>query len=152
MTINITTVTGEAVTGLTNPGYTFAADVANGTEKSFICTALTGTQTGVTPHSVSSPFRIVSRKIKNPKSAGSLQGNGVFRFPGKNYHSLSLTKGAIPQLNQQPQMCTFDGKIGIPAGADVYDKANVAAFYSALAGMFSNLAQGLYDVGTANTQ
>lgn len=152
MTISLTSVTGAAVTGLTTPGYTFAADVANGAEKSFVVTALTGTQTGVTAHSVSSPFRWSSKKAKNIKQAGAIQGNSMFRYPGKNYTSHQLVKGVVPYTGQAPQPLTADIRIGCPAGADVYDKVNVAAFYSSLAGIFSSIAQGMYDQTITNTQ
>lgn len=58
-------LTGAAQTGFTTPGYTLTVDNAPDTNaKQSAVTALTGTQAGVTVHSVSSPFLISAWKPK----------------------------------------------------------------------------------------
>ena len=64
-------VTGAAQTGLTTPTYTFVADVApDANGKQVAVTALGGTQVGVTPHSVASPFTGTFVRPKSFKALG----------------------------------------------------------------------------------
>jgi hypothetical protein len=72
MTVSVTSpVTGSAQTGLTSPTFTLTTDVApdvNG--KQWVVTALGGTQTGVSVHSVASPFSLTFWRPKISRILG----------------------------------------------------------------------------------
>lgn len=139
-------VTGSAQTGLTSPTYTISADVApdvNG--KQSAVTALGGTQTGVTSHTVSSPFTVTFLRPKQLKLLGSPGVNGVIANVPSNTYKLIVRKGVTPALNQPARVMTVRCEIDVPAGADTYDSANVRAALSAAIGVLSQQSAGIGD-------
>lgn len=140
-------ITGGAQTGFTSPTYTHVSDIApeiNG--RQVAVSALGGTQTGVTAHSVSSPFTITYVKPKNNKVLGKPNPvTGLLPSVPMNTHKVIIRKGVLP-LAGQPystlrMVCTFD----IPAGSDTADPANIRAAFSALVGAINQQSAGLGD-------
>lgn len=140
-------VTGGAQTGLTSPTYTLAADIApaaNG--KQFAVTALGGTQTGVTVHSVSVPFtltwwrQLVYKLLPQPNPI-----TGIIKNVPINTTKLVVRKGLIPALNQNPVVGSVVISVNIPAGAETYDAANVRALLSLAVGALSQNSAGVGD-------
>jgi hypothetical protein len=140
-------VTGGAQTGLTSPTYTIASDTApDANGKQWAVTALGGTQTSVTIHSVSSPFTVTGWRPKSFKVLGTPDPNtGVYYRVGKNTWSFIVRKGVTPAANQSPQVMTARVDIAVPAGADSYDAANVRACLSLLIGAINNQSAGIGD-------
>lgn len=148
MSWNLTSpVTGGAQTGFTSPTYTITSDVApdvNG--KQHAVTALGGTQTGVTLHSVASPFTVTFIRPKVFKALGQVNPvTGLLPSVPKNQFKVIVRKGVLPLAGQPYSnlniVCTMD----IPAGADVADPANIRAAISLLVGALSQQSAGAGD-------
>ena len=70
-------VTGGAQTGFTSPTYTIVSDTApDNNGKQVAVSAIGGTQSGVTIHSVASPFTITFARPKSFKAAAPNPVNG----------------------------------------------------------------------------
>lgn len=145
MVINPSTpVTGATVSGLTSPTYTLTADTypdVNG--KQWAITALGGTQTGVTTHSVSSPFTIAFTRPKALKTLGAMNAQGQINNIGKNNYQIIQRKGVTPAVNQPDQVLLTRVEFGVPAGSDAYDPAEIKASVSLLGGFLSANADGI---------
>lgn len=142
-----TPVTGTAQTGLTGPTYTVASDTfpdVNG--KQHAVTALGGTQTGVTVHSVSSPFTISFYRPKVMKVLNAVTGQlTLARNIPRNVFGLITRKGVTPLAGQPAATMVIRTTIDIPAGADTADAANIRAALSAHIGMLSQQSAGIGD-------
>lgn len=150
MSFSLTAITGSAQTGLTSPTYTPTADTApDSNGKSYAITALGGTQTGVTTHSVSSPFSLTFWRPKILRAIGRLNNNGVLVANPKNTFSMITRKGVTPLAGQAAEIMVIKTEISVPAGAENYDFANVAAALSAHIGALSQASAGVGD--TAKT-
>lgn len=140
-------ITGTAQTGLTSPTYTITVDVApdvNG--KQYAVTALGGTQTGVTVHSVASPFTLSFFRPKVYKQLGTPNPvTGVIGSVSRNVHKCILRKGVTPLAGQPFQTMLASLSMEIPAGSDTADSANVRAALSALFGLLSQQSSGIGD-------
>lgn len=140
-------VTGAAQTGLTSPTYTVVADTApdmNG--RQVAVTALGGTQTGVTVHSIASPFTGTFYKPKQFKSLG--QPNPVTgRLPSVPVNSFGVIvrKGVTPLVNQPAKPMVVRVSMDVPAGADTYDPANIRAALSFAFGLITQQSAGVGD-------
>jgi len=142
-------VTGGAQTGFTSPTYTVTSDVApdvNG--KQYAVTALGGTQTGVTAHSVASPFTLTYWRPKIYKVLGIVQ-NGVVAQVPMNVHKLITRKGVTPLAGQSIKPLVITTIAEIPAGSDTADPANVRAAWSAHIGALSNQSSGIGDTAVS---
>lgn len=148
MAISLSTpVTGTAQTGLTGPTYTVAADQApdvNG--KQYAVTALGGTQTNVTAHTIASPFTWTYWKPKVYKLLGNPDPttNVVANVP-MNVHKVVTRKGVVPLLGQPVKQMLITTIIEVPAGADTADSANVRAALSMHLGGLSQVSAGIGD-------
>jgi hypothetical protein len=144
-------VTGSAVNGLTSPTYTLSADSAQDTNgKQYAITTLGGTQTGVTTHSVSSPFTITYWKPKVLRLLGKLGNNGQYvEFPN-NIHKLVTRKGVNVAAGQPTQVVIITTSISIPAGAETFDAPNVKAAISEHFGIGHATASGIADTVATN--
>lgn len=142
-------VTGAAQTGLTSPTYTVTADTApDATGKQWAVTALGGTQTGVTTHSVSSPFTFTAFRPKVFKTLGLADpSTGVIYRVGKNRWRYLTRKGVTPAANQNAAVMLITTDVEIPSGADTYDPANVRAGLSEHFGSCNQLSAGIGDSG-----
>lgn len=148
MSISLTSpVTGGAQTGLTSPTYTLSTDTApdvNG--KQYAITALGGTQTGVSAHSVSSPFTISFFRPRILRQAGVPNpATGVISSVPNNTYKLIVRKGVVPLAGQNTRTATFTLSMDIPAGADLADSEDIRAAVSLLVGSVSQLSSGLGD-------
>lgn len=143
-------ITGGTQTGLTSPTYTHVADIApdvNG--KQIAITALGGTQTGVVPHSISSPF---TQTAIRPKTMRLLpQPNpvtGLVKNVPKNSTKVITRKGVIPLAGQASAMMIITTTIDVPAGADTADTLSVKAALSAHIGLLNQQSAGIGDTVT----
>jgi hypothetical protein len=153
MTWSLTNITGTAQTGFTSPTYTVSADVApdSANGKQHAVTALGGTQTGVTVHSVQAPFTLM---FYRPKIAQILQAvTGQLSLLGRvprNSYGLVTRKGVTVLTGQPQQICTIRTVIDIPAGSDTADAANIKAALSAHFGALSQQSAGVGDSVLSN--
>lgn len=148
MTISVTSpITGSAQTGLTAPTYTLTVDTPPGPNaKQNAVTALGGTQTGVTTHSVASPFTITaSRPLVFKQLAPVNPVTGVLKNVPKNAFKVITRKGVVPLAGQPQQVMMIETIINLPAGADTADAANVRAALSAHIGALSQQSAGVGD-------
>jgi hypothetical protein len=140
-------ITGAAQTGLTSPTYTHIADTApDVTGKQVAVTALGGTQTGVTTHSIASPFTITVFRPKAFRSLGKANPiTGVVKDVPRNTFKVITRKGVTPLAGQPYTNLQITTVVEIPAGADTADAANVRAALSAHLGALSQQSSGLGD-------
>lgn len=140
-------ITGAAQTGLTSPTYTIVVDVApdvNG--KQYAVSALGGTQTGVTVHSVASPFTLSMFRPKVYKALGTPNPvTGVIGSVPRNVHKVIVRKGVTPLSGQPFQTMLFTATMEVPAGSDTADSSNVRAALSAAFGLLSQQSAGIGD-------
>lgn len=149
----VSPITGGAQTGFTDPTYTFVSDMAptaNG--KQIAVTAVGGTQVGVTTHSASSPFTI---NFVRPTKLASLQAVSGMNKPLSsvplNRYKIIVRKGVTVLAGQPIQVMPIEVSLGIPAGADVADPANVRAAISAVIGYLNQLSADLGDTSVTGT-
>jgi hypothetical protein len=140
-------VTGSAQTGLTSPTYTLVADSApdvNG--KQWVVTALGGTQTGVSVHSVASPFSLTFWKPKFARILGNPNINtGVIANVPKNTYKWVCRKGVTPLAGQPIQTAVITLSMEVPAGADTADSEDIRAALSLLVGAVTQVSAGTGD-------
>lgn len=141
-------IAGAAQTGFTSPTYTLTSDTApdsNGVQHAV--TAVGGTQTGVTTHSVSSPFTVTFFRPKNLRTLGSPNPvTGVINQVPYNTYKLITRKGVTPLDGQPKKPLLIRTFIEVPAGSDEADAANVKAALSAHAGL---LYESSDDIGSS---
>lgn len=152
MSVTITSpITGAAQTGFTSPTYTHVTDVApdvNG--KQVAVTAAGGTQTGVTVHSVASPFTITFFRPKVFKFLGKPNPTtGLVKDVPRNVYKLVTRKGVLPLAAQPFTTMLVTTIIEVPAGSDTADAANVRAALSAHIGSLSQQSAGIGDTGVS---
>jgi len=141
-------ITGAAQTGFTAPTYTLIADMSpdgnNG--KQVAVSALGGTQTGATYHTVDSPFLL---NFVRPKVFKSLSKpnptTGIIKDVPVNNFKLVTLKGVTPSVNQPYAKLQITTIISCPAGAATYDAANVKAAISAHLGALAQQSAGVGD-------
>jgi hypothetical protein len=152
MSFSLTTpVTGAAQTGLTTPTYTIAADTPpDATAKQYAVTALGGTQTGVTPSSVSSPFTTSMFRPKNYQALGKPNPTtGLIARVPRNTYKVITRKGVLPLVGQPIANMVVTTIIEVPAGADVADPSSIRA---ALSMHFGSIAQATAGIGDTVVQ
>lgn len=147
MTVSVTTVTGAAQTGLTTPGFGVTLDTApspNG--KQWAVTSITGTQTGVLPHSIAVPFTtaffrpLVYKLVSLVNSA-----TGRLRSSSKNVTKCITRKGVIPLAGQPAELMIIETKVSVPAGADTADPISVRSAMSMHLGVLEQQSAGFGD-------
>lgn len=148
-------VTGSAQTGLTSPTYTIVADVGSGLsaslEKTYAVTTLGGTQAGVTAHSASKPFTVTFRRPAAWRNAPMPNPNtGVMAPSPRNTFSVYVRKGVLAGSGQTPQPMMLRCDIGVVAGSDIVDAAEIRAALSLLIGSLNAASAGLGDTLTSN--
>lgn len=145
-------VTGAAQTGLTSPTYTIAADQApdvNG--KQYSVTALGGTQTGVSVHSVSQPFTTTFWRPKVPKVLGPQNPTtGDYASVDKNVYK-HVTRKAVEIASGVWRVLIITTTAEVPAGADGYDPESVRAALSLHIGTETQIPSGVGDTLIAGT-
>lgn len=148
MSINLTSpITGSPQTGFTSPTYTPTADNAPSLYgKQWYVGAGGGTQTGVTYHSIASPFTIAFfRPAALQQLPAANPNTGVIPSFPKNVYKVVTRKGAMPAANQVPQNIIIRTEISVPAGCDVYSPAEIRAAISAHIGALQQQSAGLGD-------
>nr|QDH89357.1 MAG: hypothetical protein H3BulkLitter172403_000003 [Leviviridae sp.] len=142
-----TPITGAAQTGLTTPTYTITADVAPAQNaKQFAVTALGGTQTGVIPHSVSSPFTLAMFRPQNPQILQPVDPvTGVLRRVPVNTYKVITRKGVVPLAGQASRNMVITTVIDVPAGSDTADSVSIRAALSAHFGLIAQVSAGIGD-------
>lgn len=133
---------GAGVTGLTSPTFTHSEDAApNAHSDQVAVTALGGTQTGATAHSVSSPFTITVERPANLRQVGVANPiSGVLGNVPNNVYTVRVRKGAIPLAGQSARTARFEAKLYIPAGADTAAAGDIRSGLSAFIGALSDLS------------
>lgn len=142
-----TPITGAAQTGFTAPTYTIVADTPpDFNAKQFVVTAVGGTQTGVSVHSVSSPFTLAMFRPKIYKALGTPNPvTGVVSNVPKNNYKFITRKGAVPLAGQNPQVAIITTTIEMPAGCDVASPAELRGALSAHFGLIAQQSAGMGD-------
>lgn len=144
-------VTGAAQTGLTTPTYTTTADTPPDiNSKQAAITALGGTQTGVTTHSVAAPFTLTVSRPKQFQALGKPNPTtGLISSVPRNTYKVLTRKGVLPLSGQPQQVMIIRTEIEVPAGADLADAANVRAALSAHIGLLSGVSAGVGDTSVS---
>lgn len=148
MAFTLTTpVTGAAQTGFTSPTYTLTADTppAGSGGKQWAVTALGGTQTGVTTHSIARPFTLSILPPKSWRTLEAVGSDGVIRNVPRNVTRVVGRVGCLPLAGQANQVAICRVSLEIPAGADTADSAQIRALVSATVGALSQQPAGLGD-------
>lgn len=140
-------VTGGAQTGLTSPTYTLSADTApSASGKQLAVTTLGGTQTGVTTHSVSSPFTVTMFRPATYRTLGQPNPiTGRIASVPNNVYSLITRKGVVPLAGQAIVNCVLETRLAIPAGSDLADPLSVKAALSQHIGVLWQQSAGIGD-------
>lgn len=140
-------ITGAAQTGFTSPTYTLTVDNPPAQNaKQSVVTALGGTQTGVTAHSVSSPFVLsVWRPVQFRALGKPNPTTGLIAQVPNNPYKVVTKKGVTPAVNQPFANMVIRSELEVPAGADTYDPANVRAAIAAHIGLLWQLSASIGD-------
>lgn len=143
-------INGAAQTGFTTPGYTTSVDTAPDVNaKQVAVTAITGTQVGVTAHTVASPFTLAFWRPKVLQLLGrpnNITGR-IENVPFNTYKCITR-KGVTPASGQSVVPMVIKTEISVPAGSDTFDAANVRAAVSAHVGLLSSISAGVGDTAT----
>jgi hypothetical protein len=144
-------ITGQAQTGFTAPTYTHVTDSAPDISgKQVAVTALGGTQTGVTTHSMSSPFTLTFFRPKVFRFLGKPNPTtGLIKDIPRNTFKLITRKGVLPLAGQPFQNLQITTTIDLPAGADTADAPNVRAALSAHFGALVQQSAGVGDTAVS---
>lgn len=146
MAFSLTTpITGSAQTGLTAPTYTIVADTApDNNGKQFYVSALGGTQTGVSAHTVAAPFTISMFRPKVLKTLAPVNAvTGVLRSVPFNSYKVITRKGVLPLAGQSFKTSWITSEFAIPAGSDTVDPLSLRAMISAHIGALTQLSNEL---------
>lgn len=144
-------ITGAAQTGLTSPTYTHTVDTApDSNGKQVAVTALGGTQTGATAHSVASPFTLTFVRPKVYKVLGKANPvTGLISSVQRNVYKLITRKGVLPLAGQPFTTMLITTTIEVPAGSDTVDAVNIRAALSAHLGALSQQSAGVGDTAVS---
>lgn len=140
-------VAGSSQTGLTSPTHTLTADVApNAFGRQYAVTSLGGTQTNVRTHSASDPFTVTLERPAVIRSVPQVAANGTLPKVPLNTYVLRVRKGVVCVTGQAPQLAQFELRMGIPAGSDVTDPANLRSALSLMGGAIAQISASLGDM------
>lgn len=150
MSIGVTSpITGGAQTGFTSPTYTVIADTAppGNPGKQVVVSALGGTQTGVTTHSVASPFTLNFTRPSTLRVLGSPNPvTGVVSLVPMNTYKGITRKGVLPLAGQPYKVMNITTTADVPAGADLADPSNIRAAFSCHIGALQQQSAGFGDL------
>lgn len=140
-------VTGSAQTGFTAPTYTHVADIApDNNGKQYAVTATGGTQTGVSVHSATNPFTITFSRPRVFKPLGKANPTtGVIGSVPINIYKWLIRKGVVPLAGQAPVVAYIRAEVGIPAGSDTANPAELRAMLSMFIGSITQVSAGAGD-------
>lgn len=148
-----TPITGSAQTGLTTPTYTISADTApDSNGKQFYVSALGGTQTGVTAHTVAAPFTVSMFRPKVLKTLAPVNSaTGQLRSVPMNTYKVISRKGVLPLAGQPAKTANIVSEFNVPAGADLADSISLRAMISCHIGLLTQLSNELGNSVTTGT-
>lgn len=141
-------VTGQAITGLTSPTFTLVLDGAtpDGVSRGWYVSALGGTQTGVTAHSIASPFTTSWKNPANLLVPGVVDVTGVYRAPPRfNKYKCITRKGAVPLSGQAARTNVMETTFSIEAGTETADPQQIRAQLSLHIGSLTQQVNGIID-------
>lgn len=151
MALDITTVvTGATVTGLTSPTYTMTLDnpPSNNARQSIV-SSVGGTQTGVRTHSPSDPFTMTITKPNQAAAYPRVSANGLkIGKTTRNKYTVLIRKGTVPLAGQPAEVSDIRVELNVVSGAEVNDKANIAAMLSLAAAHVNREANNWYLAAT----
>jgi len=140
-------VTGSAVTGLTTPTYTLASDSApSNFSKQWTVSALGGTQSGVTVHSIQYPFTLTAfrpSKLKILPPVNQTTGKVLGNVPQNTYRVLVRTGGPVDVSGANSAVASLDIRLNVPAGFESYSLTQLKAMLSLGLGSLVNQVDGL---------
>lgn len=141
------TVTGVNIASLASMVLNVSAAAAPdvNAKRGIVVSLASGTAANVRFHAVSDPFDITVWAPKQPRTLPAQNQNGVRPPIPINTYSMVVRKGLRPASDVASIASSLVVKFDVPAGAEVYDSANLAAQLSAAAGWLSALADDLYD-------
>lgn len=145
-------VTGGTQTGFTAPTYTVTPDNASDVNgKQWAVTALGGTQALVRAHTATDPFTFTYWKPKFYRLLGKANPTtGLISNVPKNIHRINVFKGVQVAAGQPVQIAYVKAEVGIPAGSESYDAANLRAMCSLFTGGLWQIASGAGDTWITN--
>jgi hypothetical protein len=109
--------------------------------------ALGGTQTGVSAHSVSKPFTITFERPAQFRQLGSPNPTtGVISQVPNNTYKIRVRKGVTVLSGQPTRIAQAELKISVPAGSDENDAVSIRAMLSLLFGAQWAESAGFGDV------
>jgi hypothetical protein len=112
--------------------------------KQFVVTALGGTQTDVSIHSVASPFLVSFTRPATFKPLSLVNpSTGRLTSIPRNAWKMIFMKGATPLAGQASVPILARVEFLIPAGVDAADPNEIRAFMSFMGGLFNNQANGM---------
>lgn len=146
-------ITGSTQAGLTSPTYTIASDSnPDNNGKQVYVTALGGTQSGVTAHSVAAPFTLSMFRPKNLKVLAPVNPvTGVLRSVPMNTYKVITRKGVLPLAGQAYKTALIHTVLDVPAGSDLADPLSLRAAISAHIGLLTQISSALGDSVTTGT-
>jgi len=141
-------ITGATMTGLTSPTYTLTADTppSNFAKQSYV-SALGGTQTGVTAHSLDYPFTVAVKRQSRLRTVADAMYNSVAGRYSKvpfNTWDIVFRKGC-QMANGQVLNNQINVTQKIYAGTETPGIAPLRALYSFAGGFLSSNASGAVD-------
>ncbi len=145
MAISLANITGIVLNGFTAPVFNMTVDTPPaGIQKQSVVSSFGGTLTGARVHSPSDPFTIAILKgVAAAFPKVNLQG--FIGRAGRNKYTFLLRKGTIPLVGQTPQVSDLRIELNVVSGAEVNDKANVAALLSAGGALLNREAANYLD-------
>lgn len=131
-------VSGASMPSLTTPGFTISGmpTLVDGAS-AYAVTALTGTQTGVSSHSLAKPFTITFYQNLNVRVAG----NGDVPL---NTTRIVGRKGVVVDAAGTIRQASIEVKIKVPAGSEAFDGNSNESLLSMVIG---SLAQASASIG-----
>jgi hypothetical protein len=140
-------ITGGAQTGLTDPTYTIASDLApDSNSRQYVVTALGGTQTLVRTSSAGDPFTATIRKDKAYKALPPKNPvNGSYGNVPLNKTEILLRKGVKIDSTGTIRVMNIRVIAEIPAGSEVNDAINIRANLSFAVGLLTEESADLGD-------
>lgn len=147
-------VTGMPVTGLTSPTYTLTSDTPlESNQKAWYVSALGGTQTGVSVHSVDKPFQVYISRPKTIKLADGTSTTAVFMLTNvaKNVYKLGVREYTSLNNGGGGGVAEAVVEFRIPIGSPEYDAVRLKALLSLFGGLVSQDPDDLIAWWTSGT-
>lgn len=139
-------ITGNtSVTGLTNPTYTLASDLApDANSRQHVVTALGGTQTGVRVSTAGDPFTMTIRRDRTYKVLPARNPvTGAYGNVPNNKTELLFRKGVHIDSDDTVRNMTTRLSFELPAGSEQNDEVNIRAQIAFMIGVLQEEADDI---------